>query len=153
MNNLAVKSEDIWRPLSPDQYGSLMVELVHETIKYGLAPLGVGPEFALNSKVWLKTLMWIENFQVFYYWLQVGNCFSDFGPLFRLRTLGLNFASRHPFPELKKVPQMEYCLESWWVNFVWWSGHSFHCVRMGHHWDPEKGINWFTHRIYTQEKF
>ncbi len=35
--------------------------------------------------------------------LQVGNCFSDFGPLFRLRTLGLNFASRHPFPELKKV--------------------------------------------------
>jgi hypothetical protein len=34
----------------------------------------------------------------------VENRFSDFGPpLFRLRTLGLNFASRHPFPELKKV--------------------------------------------------
>jgi hypothetical protein len=30
---------------------SLMVELVHETIKYGLAPLEVGTEFALNSKV------------------------------------------------------------------------------------------------------
>jgi hypothetical protein len=49
----------------------------------------------------------------------VENRFSDFGPLFRLRTLGLNFGSRHPFPELKKVPQMEYCLESWWANFVW----------------------------------
>ena len=34
---------------------SLMVELVHETIKYGLAPSEVGPEFAPNSKVWLKT--------------------------------------------------------------------------------------------------
>jgi hypothetical protein len=32
-----------------------MVELVRTTIKYGLAPLEVGPEFALNSKVKLKT--------------------------------------------------------------------------------------------------
>jgi hypothetical protein len=30
---------------------SSTVELVHATIKYGLAPLEVGPEFALNSKV------------------------------------------------------------------------------------------------------
>ena len=55
-------------------------------------------------------------------------------------TLQLNFSSRHPFPKLKKARQMEYGLESCWVPFVWCSDNSFHCVRMGHHRDPEIGI-------------
>ncbi len=34
--------------LNPDFYGSSMMELVLSIIKYDIAPLEVGPEFALN---------------------------------------------------------------------------------------------------------
>ena len=44
--------------------------------------------------------------------VQVKNRFWDFGPLMGLRTLTLDFGSRHPISKLKNVPQIEYGFES-----------------------------------------
>ncbi len=35
-----------------------MIELVNATIKYAMAPLEVGPEFALNWKIGLISDLW-----------------------------------------------------------------------------------------------
>ena len=44
--------------------------------------------------------------------VQVENRFWDLSPLLGLRTLTLDFGSRHPISKLKNIPQIEYGFES-----------------------------------------